>query len=102
MKGWIYILECSDKSYYVGSTNNLERRIKEHQSGQGSLYTSKRLPIKLLFSFECENIVVAFNLEHQIKKWSRSKKEALIRGEYNLLVELSKKKFRKSIKDSFI
>jgi putative endonuclease len=96
MKGWVYILECSDNSYYVGSTKNLPRRTAEHQSGQGGLYTSKRLPIKLTFSFECDNIVEAFNLEHQIKKWSRIKKEALKNGEYELLAKLSKKEFRKS------
>jgi putative endonuclease len=94
MKSWVYILECADKSFYVGSTKNLERRIAEHQSGQGGTYTSRRVPIKLKFSLECNDIAEAFNLEHQIKKWSRAKKEALISGSYNLLPTLSKKKFK--------
>jgi putative endonuclease len=94
MKGWIYILECSDKSFYVGSTKNIVRRIAEHQSGKGGMYTSRRVPIELKFSLECKDIVEAFNLEHQIKKWSRAKKEALINGNFDLLPILSRKKFK--------
>ena len=94
MKSWVYILECSDKSFYVESTKNLERRIEEHQTGKGGMYTSRRIPLKLKFSLECNDIAEAFNLEHQIKKWSRAKKEALINGNHDLLPMLSRKKFK--------
>ncbi len=49
MKGWMYILECSDGSYYTGSTNNLEKRIAEHQNVQGANHTKKHLPVKLIY-----------------------------------------------------
>ena len=48
MKGYAYILECSDGSYYTGSTSNLELRILQHQNGEGSNYTRKHLPVKLI------------------------------------------------------
>ena len=87
---WVYILECSDKSYYTGVTNNLERRLSEHNSGIHKGYTSTRLPAKLLFSEEFNDPRTAIEREKQIKDWSRSKKEALIKSDYNLLTELSK------------
>lgn len=95
MKGWTYILECSDGSYYVGSTDNLTRRLAEHQAGIGSKYTSRRLPVKLKFSKEFDRIDEAFYYEHKIKKWSRAKKEALIEGRYHDLPKLAKKLFKK-------
>ncbi len=88
---WVYILECSDKSYYTGVTNNLERRLFEHNSGIQKGYTSTRLPVRLLFSEEFNDPMTAIEREKQIKGWSRSKKEALIKNDYNLLIELSKK-----------
>lgn len=94
MRGWTYILECVDGTYYVGSTNDIERRMKEHQSGLGGIYTSARLPVKLKAKFEFETIHEAFRFEHQIKKWSRAKKEALMEGRYNDLHILAKKNFR--------
>lgn len=95
-RGWTYILECSDGRYYVGSTDNLNRRLAEHQAGIGSQYTSKRLPVKLKFSVEFERIDEAFYYEHKIKKWSRAKKEALIEGRFDDLPKLAKKIFDKS------
>ncbi|WP_449387136.1 GIY-YIG nuclease family protein [Chryseobacterium lineare] len=80
MKGWMYILLCSDGSYYTGSTNDLERRIQQHQSGEGSNHTKKRLPVQLIYYEEYERIDVAFYREKQIQGWSRKKKEALIGG----------------------
>src|SRR5690554_2385110 len=90
MKGWMYILECSDGSYYTGSTIDLERRIKQHQNGEGSNHTKKRLPVRLLYTEEFSRIYDAFYREKQIQKWSRKKKEALINGELGTLVQLSK------------
>jgi len=92
MSAWVYILKCADGSYYTGSTTNLEWRISQHMTGKGSKYTSSRLPVTLVYAFESNSIVESKNHEHQIKGWSRAKKEALIRGDYQDLVELSKSK----------
>ncbi len=89
MKGWMYILECSDGSYYTGSTRNLERRFNQHQSGEGANHTNKRLPVKIVYTEEYNRIDTAFYREKQVQGWSRRKKEALIRGEHEKLPELS-------------
>ena len=89
MKGFMYILLCSDGSYYTGSTIDLEKRIDEHQNGNGANHTKKRLPIQLVYFEEFERIDLAFNREKQVQKWSRIKKEALIENNKNILPELS-------------
>ena len=89
-KSWFYILKCSHKSYYCGCTSNLENRLNEHQNGKYKGYTSKRLPVELVFSQEFSDIDDAINAERKIKKWSKKKKEALIEGNVELLHELSK------------
>jgi putative endonuclease len=88
-EGWMYILECSDESYYTGSTNNLEKRIKEHQNGDGSNHTKMRLPIRLVYFEKFSRIEEAFIREKQVQGWSRKKKEALINNQKNKLPELS-------------
>ncbi len=90
MKGYVYILKCSDGSYYTGSTNNLEIRLWEHQNGLGSEHTKKHLPVELIYSEEYERIDQAFYREKEIQGWSRKKKEALINGHFDKLPELSK------------
>lgn len=89
MKGWMYILLCSDGSYYTGSTNNLELRLTQHQRGEGANYTKKRLPVKLLYFEEYERIDLAFYRKKQVRGWSRKKKEALINGTPELLPKLA-------------
>ena len=89
MKGYIYILQCSDNSFYTGSTNNLEVRLAQHQNGEGANYTKKRLPVKLVFSQEYERIDEAFYAEKQVQGWSRKKKQALINGDFDKLPELA-------------
>ena len=91
---WVYILKCSDGSYYTGSAINLEKRVAEHMAGTFNGFTSKRLPVKLLFSCEMPTIFEAFLRERQIKGWARRKKEALIKGEWDKLIEYSKPKGR--------
>ena len=86
----MYILRCSDGSYYTGSTRDLESRLYEHQNGLGAVFTKKRLPIKLVYCEEFERIDDAFYREKQVQGWSRAKKEALIRGQYDLLPKLAK------------
>ena len=89
MKGYMYILECCDGSYYTGSTNDLEKRIEQHQQGEGANHTKKRLPVKLVYYEVFQRIDAAFYREKQIQGWTRKKKEALIKGEINLLHQLS-------------
>ena len=92
--GYVYILECSDSSYYTGSTTDLERRLEQHQVGEGAKYNRSRRPIKLIYSEEYDRIDVAFYREKQIQGWSRKKKLALIEGRLNDLPLLAKKIFR--------
>ncbi|WP_299252256.1 GIY-YIG nuclease family protein [uncultured Aquimarina sp.] len=85
----MYILECSDGSYYTGSTKNLERRLKQHQNVEGANHTKKRLPVKLLYYEKYNRIDTAFCREKQVQGWSRAKKESLMREEVDTLPELS-------------
>lgn len=87
---YVYILECIDGSYYTGSTWFLDERVLQHQNGQGSNYTKKRLPVKLVYYEEWNRIDDAFRRERQIHGWNRRKKLALIQGNVDLLVEISK------------
>jgi putative endonuclease len=89
MKGYMYILECSDGSYYTGSTNDLECRLEQHQNGEGANHTKKHLPVKLLYYEEFQRIDDAFYREKQVQGWSRKKKEALINGNSELLPRLA-------------
>ena len=86
---YTYILECSNGAYYVGSTIDLERRLQEHQAGEGANYTRKHLPVKLVYWEEYQNIDEAFRRERQLHGWSRAKKEALIKGDIEKLKSLS-------------
>ena len=92
---WMYILECADGSYYVGSTNDLGRRLLEHQEGRAAKYTSRRLPVTLVYTEEYNFAAEAFEREKQVQNWSRAKRKALINGNRESLPELAKKKFEK-------
>jgi putative endonuclease len=89
MSGFLYVLCCSDRSYYVGSTSNLDFRVAEHQMGLGGDYTSRRRPLEVVFTEEFSSVHEAFLAEREVKGWSRKKKEALIRRDYAALPELS-------------
>ena len=87
---FVYILECSDNSYYTGVTNNMERRLHEHQNGENpQAFTYNKRPVKLVFCEEYQDIVQAIAFEKQIKGWTRKKKEAIIEGNWFKLKELS-------------
>ena len=88
----VYILECSDGSYYTGSAADLSKRLWEHETGAlSSAYTYSRRPVKLVWtSEEVERYSDALRFERQIKRWSRAKKEALIRGNYEAVHEVVK------------
>ena len=91
---YVYTLRCSDGSYYVGHTNDLEQRLAAHERGAIEGYTLSRRPVELVFSdqFSTRQEVLrqeAVHRERQIKGWSRAKKEALIKGDWDGLAELS-------------
>ena len=85
MKGYMYILKCSNGKYYVGSTTDLDRRLAQHQSGEGANFTKKHLPVELVYFEEYDRIDTAYYREVQVHGWSRKKKEALINGAYKEL-----------------
>lgn len=89
MKAWMFLIECADGAYYCESTKNLPARIEAHQKGRGSRFTSKRLPLKLVYFEEFNSIDEARKREKQVKGWRREKKEALIRSEQESLPELA-------------
>src|SRR5712672_4806400 len=87
---YLYILKCADGSYYAGTARaTLEQRVAEHNAGHYDGYTATRRPVTLMFSQSFERITDAIAAERQIKGWSRAKKEALIRGDFARLPELS-------------
>jgi putative endonuclease len=88
---YIYILKCSDGSYYTGITSDLEKRLYEHEKGLIiGCYTHNKRPVNLVYSEEYTNVLESIAREKQIKGWSRKKKEALIAGNCEKLVELSR------------
>ena len=89
IRGYTYILLCSNGSYYTGSTRYLKLRIQQHQSGLGANHTRKFGPVKLVYYEEHTRIDTAFYREKQIQRWSRAKKKALIDGDLNVLVKKS-------------
>ena len=88
---YVYILKCSDNSYYIGQTDNLERRISEHKFGKYSGYTSSSLPIKVVFAQQFATRYDALSAERKLKKWTRVKKELLISGGWEDLINRDKK-----------
>ena len=87
----VYILRCSDNTYYTGLAKDLEYRLWEHQTGANpDSYTYRRRPVKLEWSVVTEFYHEAFQWEHRIKGWSRAKKEALIRGDIEGIHEIVK------------
>ncbi len=86
----LYILLCSDGSYYTGVTNDITRRLEEHNHSDSCSYTSKRRPLTQVYCQEFNDIKQAIALEKQIKGWSRKKKQALINEEWERLKLLSR------------
>ncbi|MBQ5674516.1 MAG: GIY-YIG nuclease family protein, partial [Lachnospiraceae bacterium] len=77
---YTYILECKDGTYYTGWTNNLEKRLKDHNEGKGAKYTRARRPVVLAYYEEFETKEEAMQREYAIKQMKRSEKAALIDG----------------------
>jgi len=87
---YVYILRCSDASYYVGSTWDLERRVGEHNLGLGAEYTKRRRPVLLVWSCQMDRIDEAYRVEKQVQGWSRAKREALMEGRFDDLPALAR------------
>ncbi len=99
MNAWVYILLCADGSYYVGSARgSLDYRIGQHQAGEMAGYTHSRRPVELVWSQDFQFITDAIAFERQLKGWSRAKKEALIRGEYDKLPALAARGFKPAVR----
>ena len=90
---WVYLLKCADQSYYTGHTDNLENRLMQHhQKMHPACFTATRLPVLLVFSQAFANREEALASERQIKGWSRKKKEALIKGDWEALTIYAKRR----------
>ncbi len=92
MVHYVYILRCSNSNLYVGSTHNLQARLKAHNNGRGAAYTFKYRPVRLIYSEKYQSKVEALNRERQLKHWSHGKKEALILRNRARLKHLSKRR----------
>jgi putative endonuclease len=84
------MLHCNGGSFYVGHTDNLERRIAQHESGEIAGFTHDRVPVKLVWSESFSTRIEALEMERRIKGWTRAKKMALIRGDWGDLVRLAR------------
>jgi predicted GIY-YIG superfamily endonuclease len=89
---WVYILRCADGTLYVGETSCLADRIQQHHEGRGSLHTSSRLPVTLIYSEQYPTELSACRRERQIKRWTREKKLALADGRLVTLKGISRRK----------
>ncbi|MEL7319554.1 MAG: GIY-YIG nuclease family protein [Pseudomonadota bacterium] len=90
MAFWCYILRCSDGKYYTGHTDDLERRVAEHETGRMCAFTSKRLPVALFWAQAFPTRHEALECELKVKKWSRAKKEALADSDWPRLSHFAK------------
>jgi tRNA/rRNA methyltransferase len=86
---WTYMLRCSDGSYYIGHTDDIDVRLAQHNDGTYPGYTHNRRPVELVWSDLCADRDTAFANERKLKGWSRAKKEALIRGEWDVIRQLA-------------
>ena len=90
---YVYILICSDNSYYTGITNNINKRLIEHNNSlDKTSYTYSRRPVKIIYKETFQNPNDAIKWEKKIKGWTRKKKEALIKGDFDELKKLSNQK----------
>ena len=85
---YVYIVKCSDNTFYTGWTNNLEKRIEAHSNGTGAQYTKGRGPVELVYVEEFKDKKEAMRREYAIKQYSRRKKEILINTNYEQKMKL--------------
>ncbi|HSD18962.1 MAG TPA: GIY-YIG nuclease family protein [Anaeromyxobacter sp.] len=91
---FVYMLRCRDGSYYVGHTDELEKRVAEHDAGTFPGYTCERRPVELVWFAEMVTREDALERELQLKRWTRRKKEALIAGDWDRVKALARGKDR--------
>ena len=96
MAFWVYLLECGDGSYYTGHTDDLERRVAQHEAGACGGYTATRLPVRLAWTQDFGTREEALEREMQVKRWSRAKKKALCQGDWEEVSRLARKRFDKT------
>lgn len=92
MKFWVYLLRCSNGSYYGGHTDDVARRLEEHNAGKGAEHTRKYRPVHLLYTEPFDSECAAMHREMQIKRWSCAKKAALAAGNLRELKKLAKRR----------
>ena len=94
MGAFVYMLRCADGSFYVGTAtgDDLTRRVAEHNAGTYHGYTSTRSPVRLVWSDHFPRITDAIAVERQLKGWTRAKKEALVRGDWDTIERLAKRR----------
>ncbi len=90
MDFYLYVLECADGSFYIGHTDDLDRRMEQHDLGLGCAYTARRRPVKLLHVERFETRYEALTMERKLKGWSRAKKKAYMAGDWNTVGRLAK------------
>ncbi len=95
MSFYVYILRCVDQSYYVGHTDDLQRRMAQHEAGEIPGHTQTRRPVRLVFSQEFPTRAEALVSERQLKGWSRAKKEAMISGDWERVSVLARNRGRR-------
>ncbi|MDR3708997.1 MAG: GIY-YIG nuclease family protein [Capsulimonadaceae bacterium] len=88
----VYILRCRDGTYYVGSTRDVAERLARHNEGRAATYTAIRRPVVLVYSEDHSDQLAAIRRERQLKGWSHAKRDALVRGDYEKLKELSRRR----------
>ena len=77
---FVYMVRCRDGSLYTGYARDPEARARVHNAGKGAAYTRSRLPVSLIYSERCKSLSAALKREHQLKTWSKRRKEALVVG----------------------
>ena len=87
---WVYVLRCADGSYYTGHTDDLPRRVAQHEFGTLPCYTRSRRPTHVVYSQEFGTRIEALSAERQIKGWSRAKKEALFAKDWEAIRRLAR------------
>ena len=92
MPSWAYMLRCSDGSFYVGCTTDLDARVGQHQGGEQPGYTATRRPVELVWAEEFADVSDAIAAERRIKGWSRAKKDALTRGDWQRIRDLGSRR----------
>jgi predicted GIY-YIG superfamily endonuclease len=99
MAFWVYILQCADGKFYTGQTDDLERRMGEHQHGGFCDFTSRRRPVELVWSEYYQTRGDAIEVEKQVKSWSRAKKIGLINGDWQMVSHYSRPPHERVVQD---